>query len=67
MPIFNEGVRDYYEVGGSSFEIKDNQPAIVFHFIAKHTIGSFHPLPNNRLEEYSVMSLSEVMDYIQEY
>lgn len=66
MPIFNEGVRDYYEVGGSSFGIKDNQPAIVFHFIAKHTIGKFHPLPNNRLEEYSVMSLSEILDCIRD-
>lgn len=64
MPIFNEGVKDYYEVGGSSFVIKDNQPAIVFHFIAKHTIGSFRPLSNNRLQEFAVMSLSEIVDSI---
>ena len=64
MPIFNEGIRDYYEVGASSFEIKDSQPAIVFHFIAKHSIGNFHPLSNNRLKEYSVMSLSEILDSV---
>ena len=64
MPIFNEGIRDYYEVGASSFEIKDSQPVIVFHFIAKHTIGSFRPLSNNRLQEFAVMSLSEIVDSI---
>ena len=64
MPIFNEGVRDYYEVGSSSFGIKDNQPAIVFHFLAKHTIGNFHPLLNNRLKEFTVMSLSEILDSV---
>lgn len=61
MPIVNGGVKDYYEVGSSTFGVKENKPVILFHFIKKHSLDSFHPLRDGSLKEFSIMSLSEIV------
>lgn len=64
MPVFNGGVSNYFEIGSTRLSMSDGNPAITFHLINRKGLDRFHPLKDEAVKAYNVLSLSEIVNLL---